>query len=125
MGELEALYHSFGERAAFFVVYIREAHPTDGWQVESNLRDGVEFAQPRSLEERAAIAETCVARLGLSAPLLLDGIENAASHAYNAWPERLYVIARGSRIAYQGGKGPYGFDPVELGNFLRSGAVSL
>ena len=120
MGELEALYRSLGERVAFFVVYIREAHPTDGWQVESNRRDGVEFAQPQTLEERTAIAETCVARLGLSAPLLLDGIDNQASLAYNGWPERLYVIARGGKIAYQGGKGPYGFYPAELAAFLRA-----
>ena len=42
-----------------------------------------------------------------------------ADRAYGAWPERLYVIDREGRIAYQGGKGPYGFDPEELERFLN------
>jgi iodothyronine deiodinase-like protein len=52
-------------------------------------------------------------------PVLLDGMENQADRAYNAWPERLYVISGEGTIAYQGGKGPYGFNPPELAEFLR------
>jgi len=45
-------------------------------------------------------------------------MDNAAARAFNAWPERLYVISAEGRVAYQGGKGPYGFDPWELERFL-------
>jgi hypothetical protein len=83
------------------------------------VRERIELAQPRSFQERREIAEICAARLSLSAPVLLDGMQNAASHAYQAWPERLYVVSREGTIAYQGGRGPYGFDPDELARFLK------
>ena len=44
---------------------------------------------------------------------------DTASTLFNAWPERLYVIAMDGRIAYKGGKGPYGFDPEEMDRFLQ------
>jgi len=47
-------------------------------------------------------------------------MDNAADRAFNAWPERLYVISTDGTVAYQGGKGPYGFDPEELATFVAS-----
>jgi hypothetical protein len=87
--------------------------------VESNERQGVQYRQPRSLSERAEVARTCAEQLGLTAPLLLDEMDNRADRAYGAWPERLYVIGRGGEVAYQGGKGPYGFSPADLEQFLH------
>ena len=58
-------------------------------------------------------------RLGLTTPIRIDGMENDADRAYNAWPERLYVVSEEGRIVYQGGKGPYGFKPEELEAFLE------
>jgi hypothetical protein len=101
-------------------VYIHEAHPTDGWVVENNTKSGVDIAKPRSLEERRQVAATCATRLDLTMPVLTDGMDNAVDRAFNAWPERLYVISTDGTVAYQGGKGPYGFDPVELDAFLTS-----
>lgn len=101
------------------MVYIREAHPTDGWQVASNERDAVLIANHRELKERSEVALSCAATLGLTAPVLIDGMDNAADLAYGGWPERLYVIGTDGRIAYQGEKGPYGFDPDELERFLE------
>ncbi len=102
------------------MVYIKEAHPTDGWQVESNLQQHVEYVQPQSLTERQEVANACALNLRLSIPTLIDGMDNAADRAYNGWPERLYVLATDGHIAYQGGKGPYGFDPEALHSFLES-----
>jgi len=101
------------------VVYIQEAHPTDGWQVPHNERDGVLTPRHRSITERRTAAATCASSLGLTAPMLVDGMDNAVDRAYGAWPERLYVLSKDGKIAYQGGKGPYGFDPEELECFLR------
>ena len=119
---MEALYGEFGEQFAFWFLYIQEAHPSDGWQVESNRRDAIEVRQPRDLEERRLLAETCRERLGLTVPLLLDTMENAADRAFGAWPERLYVVNADGVIAYQGGKGPYGFSTAELRDYLTSAA---
>jgi type I thyroxine 5'-deiodinase len=87
--------------------------------VESNVQEGLEYRQPRAMAERRALAETCASRLGLTAPLLLDGMANLADRAYHAWPERLYVISYEGAVVYQGGKGPYGFEPDDLEGFLE------
>jgi len=64
-----------------------------------------------TLEDRFAAARQSVDRLGLSMPVLVDGMDNAVSKAFAAWPERLYVAERGGRLAYVGGPGPFEFDP--------------
>ena len=47
-------------------------------------------------------------------------MDDAASEAYSAWPERIYFVGRDGRIVYRGGPGPYGFDPQEAEAELRS-----
>ena len=37
-GNVEKLYRRYKDRATFVMVYVREAHPTDGWRMESNDR---------------------------------------------------------------------------------------
>jgi hypothetical protein len=82
------------------------------------VADGVEFAQTRNSAERHSVATACAVALKLDIPILIDGMDNAADHAYNGWPERLYVLDEKGTVAYKGGKGPYGFEPEELHNFL-------
>jgi Iodothyronine deiodinase len=103
-----------GERAEFVGVYVREAHPTDGWRMSSNDRVGVAISQPRSTEERRGVAERCCTTLKMTIPLLVDTIDDRVGHAYSGMPDRLYLIDRDSRVAYQGGRGPFGFKPGEL-----------
>ena len=71
-----------------------------------------------SLEERFAAARQGVERLGLTMPVLVDGMDDAVSEAFAAWPERLYVAEPGGRLAYVGGPGPFEFDPVAAGAAL-------
>jgi hypothetical protein len=35
-------------------------------------------------------------------------------HAYSGMPDRLYVIDADGRVAYKGGRGPFGFRPAEM-----------
>ncbi len=100
------------------MVYIREAHPVDEWQLPSNVAEGVEYAQTRSLAERQSLATACATGLKLDIPILIDTMDNAAALAYGAWPERLYVLSESGTVVYKGGKGPYGFAPDELEAFL-------
>ena len=99
---------------AFLVVYITEAHPTDVWQSENNFKDKVLFASPRTQDERASLAGTCVRKLGIEMPALLDEFGNSTESAYTAWPERLYLIDATGKVAYKSRPGPYGFKPDEL-----------
>jgi hypothetical protein len=115
LGELEELYERHGDRVAFLIVYVREAHPEDGWVLEDNRREQIALADPSSLAERADAAEACVLRLRTRIPVALDDVDDAVALAYGGWPDRLYLVGRDGRIAFEGGEGPFGFKPEELG----------
>lgn len=107
---LNETYAVWKDRVNLFCVYIQEAHPEDGWQVPHNLNDDVVFYQPKSIQERAEIAQTCMLKLDLAMPTLLDDMDNSTDTAYAALPERLYVIDRLGKVTFQCGPGPWGFD---------------
>ena len=95
-------------------VYIQEAHPTDVWQMESNIKEGVLFTSPKSEDERAYVAGACVRKLGIQFPAVLDGFDNTVEKAYTGWPDRLYLIDSGGRVVYKSKPGPFGFRPQEM-----------
>lgn len=111
---VEEVYGRFKDDATFLFIYVREAHPTDGWEMKSNERSGVAVAQPKTYEERVAVATQCQAMLNPSLPLLVDEINDPIGHAYSGMPARLYVIDPGGTVAYKSGRGPFGFKPGEM-----------
>jgi hypothetical protein len=104
----------------FFVVYIKEAHPEDGWVTERNRRADVRVQDPTTDEERADVATTCVVRLRIEIPVLIDRIDNVVGSAYGGWPSRLYLIGCDGRIAFQGASTSFGFKPPELEAAIRA-----
>jgi len=112
------IYNDYKDRADFLTVYVREAHPTDEWQMKSNVKEDVCYAQPKTLEQRVAIAKDFVERQKYPLPFGIDDMNNAADLEYSAWPERLYVIDEHSHIAYAGGIGPFKYDPEEVRAWL-------
>jgi hypothetical protein len=98
----------------FLAVYIREAHPEEGWILPENRRSGLAVHEPTSDEERRGVASTCTTNLRLQMPMVVDGVDNAVASVYGGWPDRLYLVGRDGRIAFQGGEGPFGFQPDEL-----------
>ena len=113
------MYSRYKDRAAFYVVYIQEAHASDIWQMGSNIRQNVIYKNPQSFAQRTEIAGTCVRSLHLRMPAILDRFDNPTEAAYTGWPDRLYVIDRGGRVAYKGKPGPFGFHPVDMERVLQ------
>jgi type I thyroxine 5'-deiodinase len=99
---------------AFYVIYIEEAHPTDLWQMQSNVRAGVLFRSPKSDEERNETATACVRKLGIRISAVRDGIANRVERDYTGWPDRLYLIGRDGRVIFKSAPGPFGFEPAGL-----------
>ncbi len=95
----------------FFAVYIREAHPDDGWRVPENLEQNIHFDEPRTDAERTEVAAVCRTAMDIRMPLLIDRIGNDVEEKYIATPIRLFVVDRAGRVAYTGEPGPFGFDP--------------
>jgi type I thyroxine 5'-deiodinase len=114
------MYERYRNDVAFYVVYIGEAHPSDAWQLPSNIRDKVVYASPADDEERTELADICVTRLGIKLPALVDRFDDAVDKAYSGWPDRLYLIDREGRIAYRSNPGPFGFKPADLEAAVRA-----
>jgi alkylhydroperoxidase family enzyme len=88
----------------------------------------VSFAQPTTKQERDAVAAQCCTALKMTIPLLVDSLDDRVGHAYSGMPDRLYLIDKYGRVAYKGGRGPFGFKPGELEqaiimNLLEDGPI--
>jgi len=99
-------------------VYIKEAHPTDGWRMSGNDAAGISFAQPKNFEQRFEVAEKCAARLDMKTPVVIDSMDNQTAENYAAFPDRLYIVDMDGNVAYKGGRGPFGYKPREMEQVL-------
>lgn len=108
------MYETYGKEADFYWVYIREAHP-----LGSSRPSPLKIEQPKTFSEREEIAQSCQAGLNLSVPLLVDDIKDTVSRAFDAMPDRMYIISKDNRIAYKGGIGPREFDVSEMREELK------
>ena len=61
MARIEEMRKEFAEVAEFVYIYIKEAHPEDEWQMESNAEDEVVYTQPTTMGERLEVANAFVA----------------------------------------------------------------
>ncbi|MBW2256040.1 MAG: hypothetical protein JRI25_15765, partial [Deltaproteobacteria bacterium] len=124
------LFERYHDRVQFLVVYIREAHPTDGWWLGGGVvgwglrlvipLTSTDTTDPATLEERRAEAGRCQAALELGIPTLVDDVDDRVNEAYAAWPTRLYLIDVDGHVAYAGGLGPFGFRPAALGRAIEA-----
>jgi hypothetical protein len=106
------MYEKYGDKVRFVMVYIREAHPATGDQTAENagvkVIEGVVYHQPKTFAERRKLAETACSFWDVKFPALVDTIDPNIDSAYNAHPNRIYLIDTDSKIAYRGVRGPMG-----------------
>lgn len=107
---LNELYAAYKDQVQFYIVYIHEAHPSDGWQVPNNLIENILVAEPTTDDERTAVAATCRIDLDLHMPMLIDSIDNKIDKEYVGLPMRLFLIDADGIVAHAGAKGPFGWD---------------
>jgi len=112
--DLESIHKRNKTRANFLMVYVREAHPTDGWKMEQNERLGVAVKQPTTLGERTKVAGQFCTKLNPTMPVLVDELDDRVGNLYSGMPGRLYVIDANGKVAYKSGRGPFGFRAGEM-----------
>jgi len=93
----------------FFLIYIDEAHPADGWSLSVNKEDGVCIRRPKTQKERIDAVKLVAKTSAPGYPIFVDLMDNNANELFAAWPERIYVILDG-KVAFKGGPGPFGYD---------------
>jgi hypothetical protein len=121
---LHELYKQYHERVQFLSIYIREAHPVDGWWFGDGLigkamnagyaKAALDVYDPKTIEERRAVAGRCEESLKYGIRTYVDEMDDAVNKAYAAMPTRLYLVGVDGRVVYAGGLGPWGFKPDEL-----------
>lgn len=109
---LERLYREHRDTVAFHYVYIREAHAEDGWKMPRNQREGIAVDEPKTMEQRVAVAQKACAFFRTEIPALVDTMDNATDRAYAAWPSRIFLIDAAGKIAVFGEPGPRGLVPA-------------
>ncbi len=53
-------------------------------------------------------------------PVVVDRVNDEVARAYGALPDRLYLVGRGGRVAFQGDPGPFGFRPDDLARAIET-----
>ena len=108
------MWERWQSRVSFLVVYIREAHPEEGWVVTPNRDADIRINDPTTTEARLEVAASCAINLSIRMPVVVDNVDDGIADAYGALPDRLYLIDRAGRVAFQGEQGPWGFNPEAL-----------
>ncbi|CAN5347115.1 hypothetical protein BH09PLA1_BH09PLA1_25520 [soil metagenome] len=101
---LDELRREYGARVSFFVVYTREAHPAEAWEVERNRDDEISMADHKDEPERRTVARAAQNKLRLGQlTFTTDAMSNATADAYHAFPNNAAVLIGkdGSIAAYQ------------------------
>jgi hypothetical protein len=106
------------------MIYIREAHPVDGWWLGQGVagkmvkmrfpKAATDIHDPQTMEERRKVAGQCEESLQYGIRTYVDEMDDAVNKAYAASPTRLYLVGEDGRVVYAGGLGPWGFKPAEL-----------
>ena len=127
---LRDLYQQYHEQVRFLSIYIREAHPKDGWWLGGGLtgqlvkrgipKTATEIYDPTTIEERRAVAGQCEESLQYGIRTYVDEMDDRVSKAYAAKPTRLYLVGVDGRVVYAGGLGPYGFSPGALKSTIET-----
>lgn len=122
-------------------VYIKEAHPSDGWSIEGNDSGKIAnaafgkkikicYTQTKTLETRLQVARDFMDAIKTSAkfegkcwervPLFVDNPEDdAVAMLYESPPEKLVCIHKG-KVVFATGQGPMQYSLKKLKDFLGS-----
>jgi thiol-disulfide isomerase/thioredoxin len=109
---LDRLHREYGGAVAFLYVYIREAHPEDGWKMPRNQREGIAIQNPTTMAERTLVTEKACAFFKTKIPAVVDTMDDATDRAYAAWPSRIFLVDIAGKVAVRGEPGPRGLVPA-------------
>ena len=126
---LADLYRKYEGQIQFIKIYIREAHPVDGWWFGKGIINTLltlkgskasrDLYDPKTIQERRAAAGDCQKSLDYGVKTYVDEMDDAVNKNYAAWPTRLYLIDKAGKVIYAGGLGPWGFKPGTLGGEIQ------
>ncbi|OWF36843.1 Type I iodothyronine deiodinase [Mizuhopecten yessoensis] len=111
---MKKIIHDFSDIADFVTIYIREAHPVEGWQVFGHRFE--DMKDHKTLEDRVEAAKF-LRDFDLQCPILVDPFDNQNGLQYAAVPERLYILYDHT-VMYFGAVGPENYKPDAVRSWL-------
>ncbi|MEZ6096415.1 MAG: deiodinase-like protein, partial [Pirellulaceae bacterium] len=105
------MYQTYKDLVEFRLIYIQEAHAADG-------RRPVDYAEEKNILEHKSYDDRCVTadmlydEKRLTIPCLIDDMENTVNEAYQAHPDRIFLVRTDGKLAVAAAKGPFGFKPA-------------
>ncbi|KAK7152790.1 hypothetical protein R3I93_010879 [Phoxinus phoxinus] len=114
------MVEEFSDVADFLLVYIDEAHPSDGWAAPPMEHFSFEVRKHRNLEERMFAARKLLEHFSLppQCQWVADCMDNNANVAYGVSYERVCIVQK-NKIAYLGGKGPFFYNLKDVLHWLE------
>ena len=88
LATFKEIVREYGSVADFLLIYIAEAHPTDGWAFANNK---YQIPNHINIQDRVKAAEKLMGE-GLVCPIVVDTMTDQASKLYRATPERLAIV---------------------------------
>jgi len=105
------MYQGYKDIAELRIVYISEAHAIDDnrpvpYAIEKNISEHTSYG------ERCTVANRLKNDEKLTIPSIIDKMDNKVAEAYDAHPNRVFVITKGGVIGARGpNAGPSGWEP--------------
>ncbi|HUB24892.1 MAG TPA: deiodinase-like protein, partial [Tepidisphaeraceae bacterium] len=96
--EMDKLFNRYSNDVTFCIVYTREAHPSDGWDVQRNHDDQVDVRQTTTLLDRREMARKTREYFHIRIPIAVDDMNDSVSKAFNGFPNATVIIGHGGNI---------------------------
>lgn len=123
MSKINKWAAAFAQYVDFIVVYIAEAHASDGWP----LGHFVDIPNHTCIADRKQASALMRSKYGLepSVPVFLDTMDNEFDKEFAVWPERYYVSIRGVLQFVAMPNHEFGYDRSQFRNALDNTSFIL
>jgi Spy/CpxP family protein refolding chaperone len=99
---LDQLAVRYGTKASVIMVYTKEAYPAGGWEVQRNKDAEIEVKPAADIDARIAAAKQLRAKLGLTAQMVVDPMDDTGINAFDTFPNGVVILDRsGHSVAIQ------------------------
>lgn len=108
---IQQLESKYREQLGITIVYVVEAHPEKDVcpylgvvdVTDANLRDHILYRQPKSMEDRIAIAQEFQTRYPIDGEVLIDSLDNEAWRALGQSPNMALLVDSDKRVLLRQG----------------------
>ena len=105
------MYQDYKDIVEFRLVYISEAHATDDRRpVGYAIRKGI--AEHKTYSERCTVAQRLITDEKLTIPAIIDKMDNKVAEAYDAHPNRVFLVRKDGKLGVAAASGPWGLAPA-------------